>query len=266
MNRSAKRNLGLLGAALACFILTLLLEKTSFNSLNESARIRHFEKTLQEKERYLYTLFDDIEEKLVGEDPSQYFSVLYAHIEDRIDDRGLEIFVYERDSLVFWTGNSVSTDDYIDQGEQGMVFLGNSWSVIKKRLEGSRSIVGLIQVKHEYTYENFLLENRFQEDFRVPEGTRIQTDLTGKENIIHDSWKKELFALDFSLVPKYSPFQSYLSLILYFLGIFLILLYVRHLIKSIANPAWKNTGILLGAFILIMLNAVFLKLPSAVQR
>ncbi|MFC2115333.1 PAS domain-containing sensor histidine kinase [Bacteroidota bacterium] len=261
MNKSAKRNLGLLAAALVCIILTLLLEHLSFYSMSESGRIRRFEKTLLEKELYLYQLFEDIEEKLAGVDTELYFSVLNTQIEDRIDGRGLEILVFEKDSLVFWSGNSASVEGLVDKRDQELVFLGNNWSIRKERVEGSRTIVGLILIKHDYPYENQFLKNSFHEDFHLPGGTRIQTEPTGKGHLIRDSWKKDLFELDYSLVPKYSPFQSYLSLALYFLGIFLFLLYVRHLVKSIANPSWKNTGILLGAFVLILLNAVLLKIP-----
>ncbi|MCK4748070.1 MAG: hypothetical protein KAT15_13560, partial [Bacteroidales bacterium] len=99
----------------------------------------------------------------------------------------------------------------------------------------------------------------------MPEDTGIQTDLSRGGYLIHDSWKKELFALDFSLVPRYNSFQSNLSLVLYFAGIFLFLLYVRHLIKSIHSATRKNTGILMVAFILILLNAILLKMPAPDQ-
>jgi len=66
-------------------------------------------------------------------------------------------------------------------------------------------------------------------------------------------------------VPKYSPFQSNVSILLYYLGIFLFLLYVRHLIRSISDPRLKNISILMAVIILALLNAVLLKLKVPVH-
>ena len=257
MNRSIYRKTGLLAAALACFAISLLLQHVSFHSINEKGRVRRFEKTLHEKELYLYSVFEDIDGILDGVDPADYFPVLYLQMQERIDDRGLELFVFEEDTLVFWTGISVSPED-LNVNE--MVFLGNNWSELKERKSGPRRYVGLIHIKNEFPYENLFLNNHFQKSFRVPEGTVILAGMSGEGYPVHDSWGKELFALDFSAGPRYSPFQSHFSLFLYYLGIFLFLLYVRHLIRSISDRTWKNLGILLGAVILILLNAVLLKM------
>jgi len=265
MNRSVYRKSILPGVAVAFFIISLLLQYVSFYSLNENGRIRRFEKTLQEKELQLYSLFEDIEGTLKGVNQADYFDILDQQVKDGIEGRGLDIFVFEGDRLAFWTGNSVSVEDLEMREEQEVIFLGNNWSVARKRDAGLYRIVGLIKIKNEYPYENSFLKNRFQEDFKVPEGTRILLDTSGEGHFIRDSWNKELFALDFSQVERYSPFQSQLSLVLYFLGIIMFLLFVRHLIRSIRDRTMKNIGVLMGAVILILLNALLLKMPVADQ-
>ncbi len=261
MNKSVLRRFGILGTALACFLVSLLLQYISFNLLSESGRTRRFEKTFREKEQSLYALFEDMETELAGLAPAEYFTVLYPFVQDRIGGGGLECFVFEKDTLVFWTDNSVPVNDLGKKVERDLVFLGNNWSMKKERLSGSLHIVGLILIKNEYPYENMFLHNRFQQDFRLPEGTRILVDPGGEGYPVHDSWNNELFALDFSQIARYSPFQSSLSLVLYYLGIVLFLLFVRHLIRSISHPTRKNYGILLGTVALVLLNAVLLKLP-----
>jgi two-component system nitrogen regulation sensor histidine kinase NtrY len=263
MNRSFYRNLGLLGAALALFVLSQLLQYVSFNSLNAKGRVRRFEKTFQQKELLLYSIFEELEEdqdQLGGPD---YFTFLYPQIMGKIKGRGMDVFLFLGDTLVLWTGNTVSPADFDAHKDLEIVFLGNNWSVKKERVSGALRMVGLIKIKNEYPYENVFLENGFQEDFRVPPGTRILPEPVESGYPVHDSWQNELFSLDFSGEPEYSLFQSQVSLLLYFLGIFLFLLYVRRLIRSISDRTWKNIGIFLAAVILILMDAILMKIPVA---
>jgi len=147
MNRSFKSNTGLLGTALASFIISLLLQYISFYSLNESGHVRRFENSFQEKEQLVYSLFEKIEERLRENESLDYFSVIQPLIKEEIRNEGLQLFIYENDSLLFWTGNTVSPGD-LDQKEDGeILFLGNNWSVKKERIEESRRMVGLIMIK-----------------------------------------------------------------------------------------------------------------------
>lgn len=252
---------GLLGTALACFLIAVLLQHVSFHAMSDGSRVRRFEKTLQDKEQELYTVFDQVDALLEAADPEEDFSVLSPWAGEEWIDRGVDLFVFESDTLVFWTSNSVITDDLSLKEAPAMVFPGNGWAVRKERITGNRHLVGLIRIKTVYPYENHYLENRFQKDFRVPEGTEISFEKGEHRIPVMDSWGKELFYLDFSSVSRYSPFQSFLSLLLYYLGIFLFLLYFRYLIKSIKPRAWRNTGIFLGALVLVLLNALLLKMP-----
>ena len=236
MNRSIYRKFGLLAAALLIFSISLLLQYSSFNSVNENGRTRRFEKTFQTRELQLYSWFEDIELKLEGAKQTDYFNILYPYIEKGLEESGFQIFVFEKDTLVYWTGNSVSSTDLLSSGEKDMVFLGNNWSVIKERVVGDKRIVGLIHIKNEFPYENQFLKNDFQKDFKVPRGTEILTEPTEGEYAIHDSWGSSLFQLDFTQVPGYSKFQSQLSLTLYYLGIFLFL----GLALAIACPGFIN--------------------------
>jgi signal transduction histidine kinase len=259
MNRSLKRDIGLLGTALASFVISLLLQYPSFYSVGEAGRTRRFEKIFQEKEQLIYSIFDEIEQMSAG--GIDYFTDFQAFVHDETEGEGINFLVFEDDSLVFWTGNSFSAFDPGIAGEEELVFLGNNWSVKKERISGSVRYIGLILVKNEFPYENKFLINRFQDDFRVPAGTSLQADPGDREYIIHDSWNNPVFALDFSGVSRYSPFQSRISVFLYYLGIFLFLLYVRHLIRSIPDLRWKNTGILFAAVILVLLNGILLNIP-----
>lgn len=265
MKKSIFRKYGLPGTALALFILSILLQGLSFHTLNEKGRIRRFERTFQEKERYLYSLFDEIENILPEISPEDYFPVLHPAVQEKVEGRGLELFVFHADTLVFWTGNSVSAEILLPGEDRDMVFLGNNWSVQKERVIEGDIVMGLIRIKNEFPYENRFLKNRFQEDFRIPKGTRIQTDLSLEGHPIHDSWQKTLFKLDFSEVTAYSPFQTQISLAFYFLGIFLFLLYVRYLIRSLSPRSLKNTGMVLATVILVLLDAILLKMPVPEQ-
>jgi len=240
MRRRVNRNIGLLGAALAVLTVSLLLQFVSFNSLGEKGLVRRFQKTFRQKELLLYSLMEDLEEGLKDVGRADYFTVLYPRIQGRIEGRGMDLFLFRKDSLVLWTGNKVSPADFEGDGEREILFLGNNWSVKKERVSGDFRIVGLIKLKNEYPYENIFLENRFQEDFRLPPGAQIMVDSGGGGQPILDSWQKELFALDFSEVPKYSLFQSQLSLVLYFLGIYPYMINSFEELVNIMNICLKH--------------------------
>jgi signal transduction histidine kinase len=274
MKKRKTWNIGLLVAAIVLISIALLLEHVSFYSLGENRIVRRFQETLHDKERYLYTLFDEVDETLALQDqesidtnhvkvPDQYFTIFHTGLKERTEGMGIDLFLIEDDTLRFWTGNSVSIELLMqnEPDQKGLVFAGNGWMFKKQRKNGSRTLVGLILIKNEYQYENRFLKNDFHRDFNVPEGTLIQRGNSETGHLIYDSWENELFSLDLTQIPPYSPFQSHLSLFLFFSGIFLFLLYVRYLIKSIPDPFWKNIGIIMGAIILILLNAILLKMP-----
>ena len=260
MNRINHWNFGLLLVSIVCFVLSLLLENVSFYKLSEKSKVKGFEEILQQKELYLYRLFDDLENTMDTVYSENLFSSLYNELQPKIDNQGMDMFLFESDTLRLWTGNSVGaeTQYHSDHLDGEVVLMGNGWFVKKERMVGDWHFVGLILIKNEYPYQNSFLQNNFQEDFHLPYGTRIDSVTSESIYVIHDSWKRELFSLDFSQVSMYSPLQSNGSLVLYFLGIFLLLLYLRHLIKSIENQAQKNTAILLGAVVLLLFNAKFL--------
>lgn len=268
MNKSMIKNTGLLAAAIVCFLTSVLLEHFSFYKLAENRIVRGFQETLQDKEQQIYALFDEMEAIMVpvdtGQmtDPGQYFTWLYSPMKEKTEGMGFDLFVFKDDTLRFWTGNEVSVETLLanEKERDGLVFAGNSWLLKRGRKVGDCRLIGLILIKHEYQYENRFLRNDFQVDFHVPEGMLILPGDGHEGHIIHDSWQQEVFSLDFAQVPQYSPFQSYISLFLFFSGILLLLLYVRHLIKSIPDPFWKNTGIVMGVIIMILLNAILLKM------
>ncbi len=268
MNKGMIRNTGLLAAAIFCFLISLLLEHFSFYNLAENRFVRNFQEILQDKERQVYTFFDEMEQIMAPVDkdqamePGRYFSLLHSEMKERTEGTGLDLFIVRDDTLRFWTGNAVSVESLLsnENEKDGLVFAGNSWLLKRERKVGDCRLISLIMIKHEYQYENRFLRNDFQADYKVPEGTLILPGGGHPGRVIYDSWQQAVFTLDFSHIPLYSPFQSYFSLFLFFAGILLFLLYVRHLIKSIPDPFWKNTGIAMGAIIMILLNAIFLKM------
>jgi len=264
MNRINHWNTGLLLVSILCFGSSLLLENVSFSNFAVSGRLSRFEETLQDKELHIYSFFDEIAGLVADSSVNdQIFSRLYQEHQPGRYNPGMELFLFHGDTLQYWTTNSVDIDPLFrpDIHERDVILCGNGWFMKKERMEGDWRIVGLILVKNRYSHENRFLQNGFHEDFRVPEETLVDTSCSIPGNIIHDSWNRDLFSLDFSQVSRYSPFQSGLSLVLFLIGIFLFLLYIRHLVKSIEHPPRRNTAIFLGVIILVLLNAILLKMP-----
>jgi two-component system, NtrC family, nitrogen regulation sensor histidine kinase NtrY len=90
---------------------------------------------------------------------------------ERADQDGIILLVYNTDSLVFWSSNSVPIFEiYIkDLLKPRIVKLLNSYYYLIKEQKGEKIYIGLINIKIQYPYENDFLHSGFNPDFNLPE-------------------------------------------------------------------------------------------------
>ncbi|MCX6284019.1 MAG: HAMP domain-containing sensor histidine kinase [Bacteroidetes bacterium] len=122
--------------------------------------------------------------------------------------------------------------------------LSNGWYDVIISKKGNAKIVGLILIKHEFSFENEYIENSFQNDFSTPEGLGITTAKKGNE--VFSLAGRSLFSLDFSgFVPSYDSW-IFLLCILFFLAVFSFYVAIYHACSSVC---WlKNRPVLFIVF------------------
>ena len=214
---------------LSAFIFLISLISTEFylrkrnSQENITSRVQH---VLLKKELRVKDALKTFTYKSKGFEQSLEFRNSEKHIPDIFND-GFAIQYYENDHLVYWSDNSVDELSGSQLGnEDSMQKLANGWYYVIISKTGNAKTVGLILVKHEYSFENEYIENSFQNDFNAPGSLGITTAKKGNEVFSHAG--KFLFSLDFSgFVPSYDNWILLLCL-LFFLSLFSFYLAVYH--------------------------------------
>ncbi len=89
--------------------------------------------------------------------------------------RGIFIYVYHNDTLKLWSSNNITISDSIADPSlvgQAININNNFYSVHTSKL-GNYTVLGLLQIRSWYPYENHFLPNSFHEDFDIPSSTII---------------------------------------------------------------------------------------------
>ena len=243
------------------FIIAYLAGEISPYKYSGRSLAQEFESVLHNKEIVLHDHMNDLKEEF--ERDSNYIKLWDFFIQQvpNLDEEGLGVYVYLKDTLACWSDNSISVPDtYNDSLFNGQViFLSNAWFISKSIVDDNVRFIGLIMIKKEYGYENKYLENHFQKDFKVPANTNLVIGSSSSIKI-HDVTGNNLFSLDISAAPSYSSSQLYFSLICYFTSLILLTLFLRRLLTALRPEMRQNIGALLFALCLFLLYVLVSKI------
>jgi two-component system, NtrC family, nitrogen regulation sensor histidine kinase NtrY len=240
-------------------LVTALVLQLNFYVRNYPERVsNHFQSVLHEKENRLYELTESCAKEFRQHVNKDRRTISWGS-EDLFDDDGMAFFCFRRDSLAFWTTNSIpGAEAFLVSGmplDSGAVRLKNGWYEIRSFHQKDITVVGLLLIKKSYPIKNEFLNDDFQEDFSVPEGTKIRRG-TG-QNSIYSVSGKPLFRLVFPEVIKANPLLVYLLLALYLSAALFILNFLCKLIRKnekLSDKRWIGfttlfTGVLLFRFL-----------------
>ena len=91
---------------------------------------------------------------------------------DNIEKKGLDLYLFEKDSLVHWTSNFILPPASMLSVPNGTSFLRlkNGWYQAMKWHDSTstETLIGLVLVKNEYPFENKFLKNDFELGLRTP--------------------------------------------------------------------------------------------------
>ncbi|HET6991950.1 MAG TPA: hypothetical protein VFJ43_11530, partial [Bacteroidia bacterium] len=258
-NRFSKIVLALTAFAVA-YLLTL-----SFSDTNTSSGVGEFEKTLHRKEQALNTELDTLIKNASGKSFADIFQNRPERYNSLFHDDGLVLLIYESDTLKFWSDNSVSVENYMEEVclDDRMVKLKNGWfEVLRKTDASGRTYIGMLLIKNEYSYQNQYLVNTFEKEFQVPPETEIAIGKQNSANSVHASDGKYLFSLVFkSSGPVETPgWQTWLNLIFNLSGFLLTLLFIRSESEALKNSLGRTGALLLFVGSVVLLRFLTLKI------
>ncbi len=232
-------------------ILVLIFGKlTEWNVLFprfDTTYAQKFQKIFDNKERELQNYILFIEKILKNKSTASEVQNKLSRFYGMLDKEGFGVFVYKNDSLVFWNDNSVVINNKFAFAAENSIYiyLKNAWFVTKIQEVGDWKIVGLIQIKQVYPYENKYLVNEFQPEFNFPPTVKISSRQVPDGYPIFNSNGMYIFSLVFDKTCQHPWFQLYYPVIAYLICIILLGFFLCTTINQIQKVKLKRNLIFL---------------------
>jgi signal transduction histidine kinase len=189
----------LLLAALVFFVVGIISATLSRESDYSGKDVQRFERTLHKKERYLKEEFKELESLFQTDSPTAVLDRLSLEYQELATDGGMYVFYYEGGRLKYWSDHTVPVAErWRPRMNRSFVSLRNAYYVsIIQALDTGR-LVGMIEVKTHYPFQNKFLVNEFQQDFRLDPEVNIEFfEANGSEPVYNEAGDY-LFSLDFA--------------------------------------------------------------------
>lgn len=261
-----KRSLLLIPALVLIFaLLGMLAEYVIFADSGAGYQARRAERILHKKEASLARLAERYEELALQKKDATGTQKLIAELQKE----EMILLDYQRDSLVFWSDQTLNVPRAPRPWFMRKSFrrFPNGWYYVKPIPAENHFMLGLIKVKHQYSYENDLIRNTFVKDFRLPERTDIRLGEEAKYQV-HSADGTPVFGLDFP--EEGSCFTRCLNfpIALYFLSFIFLLLFISRLSRFLRDR-W-GWAVSMGVCLLLTgstyLLLTYLKVPEVLWR
>jgi two-component system, NtrC family, nitrogen regulation sensor histidine kinase NtrY len=134
----------------------------------------HTEKELHKLEHKAAGYLDSIYEHLHHSPKKAFVNYLAASYQDTYNQEGIACFIYENDSLLYWTDSRVAVENYMLNVclEKRLVKLKNGfYEVIRhpKNVYSPFQLYALVLIKNAFPYENKYLKNDFNKNLSLGE-------------------------------------------------------------------------------------------------
>jgi len=129
---------------------------------------RKFEKALHKKEVLIKNEFKELEALFADADPMEVLDRKSSSYQELATHEGISIFFYEHDQLKYWSDHSVPvTNRWRPRFNLPFTSLRNADYVsVVRPLNGSK-LVGMIEIKTHFPFQNDVLINGFHHDFKL---------------------------------------------------------------------------------------------------
>lgn len=230
-----KKNL--LWVSLVSLALALLCYSLSFVPASDIKG--NTEKELHKLEYRAEAYLDSIYGQLHNSPRRAFVNYLANNYKNAYSEDGIACFIYENDSLQFWTDNRMAVENYMLNVclEKRLVRLKNGFFEVIRHPKNAYSpfqLYALVLVKNAFPYENKYLKNDFNKKLKLPEEVALNETDQSKGINIENHQKQPVFGLLVSTEGRKQGL-SVASFFLFYLGFFLILNFLRENVLSSAN-------------------------------
>ncbi|MCK4990405.1 MAG: hypothetical protein KAS29_07970, partial [Bacteroidales bacterium] len=171
------------------FLLVGIIAGNRFRSEAYSHKdARKFEKTLHEKERLLKDELRQLETLFANGSPLDVLDRRSSTYQKLANKHGISIFYYERGILKYWSDHSIPLPTrWRPRYARPYVSLRNAdyISVVNQLDEGR--VVGLIEIRTHFPFQNEFLINGYQSDFSLDQEVEIEIlEANGSESVYNE--------------------------------------------------------------------------------
>jgi hypothetical protein len=136
-----------------CFLfLAILISKQLAKKEHTQAIVDKVQNKIHQKENELYHEL----EKLINFHQNNKKLAFYFFVEENQESNnsGIIYLIFEGDSLIYWSDNSVPLSDLISDSQTTIINSGNSWNLKVEKSNNDFRYIVLFTVKHQYSYQN----------------------------------------------------------------------------------------------------------------
>ena len=185
-----------------------------------------------------------------------------------LENQGISIFVFENDTLRFWSDNKTPINKLYSQSgiNNRIAHLSNGWYEIRTVTKDKTIYVGLILLKNEYSIENKYLSKSFIPEFHISPTLKLSPITLSYGFDIQDKEGKYIFTL-VPLNEVDNDAADFTSVgILFLAGLLFLLLFLLQYIGTLTQTpgnSLKISGIII-ATVVVRIASMVTKLPSNV--
>jgi len=226
------KNRFLLYFSIPAAVLAILFYFLSFPSLDTIKNST--ESKLQELEKEASVDLDSIHRQLHHSSKSNFVNYLATNYANAFTKKGIAYFIYENDSLQFWTDNHPAVENYMLNVclEKKVVKLKNGYYQVIRHSQNAYSpfqLYALVLIKNSFAYQNKYLRNAFNPYFDLPHHCDILENKSSLKNSfdILDKNNEFLFSVEVKQEHR-NEVYSLLSFAMLCLSVFLLLYFFKN--------------------------------------
>jgi two-component system nitrogen regulation sensor histidine kinase NtrY len=228
-----------------CFLfLAILISKQLAKKEHTQAIVDKVQNKIHQKENELYHEL----EKLINFHQNNKKLAFYFFVEENQESNnsGIIYLIFEGDSLIYWSDNSVPLSDLISDSQTTIINSGNSWNLKVEKSNNDFRYIVLFTVKHQYSYQNEFLENKFHPSLSLPTNTDFVIDENNKNAIFNNSGNY-LFSIKINQTSTLTLSNELILTLFYLISLVFFLVFLSDLYKYFFKKFKNNGCLLLGS-------------------
>lgn len=231
--------------ALLCLMIGILTQHNILFPRFNHAYAKRFQNVFAQKEKEILDIIKPLADTAAQDAKKGSGNFANLNYSNLLKDRGLGVFIYQRDTLRYWSDNLVPiATNFSKSGiDSTFIYIKNAWFVPRVIRKNNTVVVGLILIKQVYQYENKQLETKFQDDFTYPLSVKIASKMVSNSFPIVDSNGNYLFSLVFDQSTEYPFYENTLPSICYILFFLFFLWFGFRFIQSIQDNSLRHKTI-----------------------